>query len=132
SKNSNYIQMNRIAKNVHFQADTVYGSLDITINLSKPEKDPEQIKREKELKQTLNYPPCVLCRANEGEVRRIGYPARANHRVLQIPLTNENWFLHYSPYVYYNEHSIVLSEEHRDMKISKETFARLLEFVNKF
>lgn len=132
SKNSNYIQMNRIAKNVHFQADTVYGSLDITINLSKPEKDPEQIKREKELKQTLNYPPCVLCRENEGYVGRIGYPARANHRVIQIPLTNENWFFQYSPYVYYNEHSIVLSEEHRDMKISKETFARLLEFVDKF
>src|SRR5699024_12832150 len=126
----NYIQMNRIAKNVHFQADTVYGSLDITINLSKPEKDPEQIKREKELKQTLNYPPCVLCRENEVYVGRIGYPARTNHRDIQIPLTNENWFLQYSPYVYYNEHSILLSEEHRDMKISKEPFDRRLPIDN--
>lgn len=132
SKNSNYIQMNRIAKNTHFQADTIYGSLDITINLSKPEKDPEQIKREKEMKQTLNYPPCVLCRENEGYVGRIGYPARANHRVINVPLDEENWYLQYSPYVYYNEHSIVLSEEHRDMKISTETFTRLLEFVEKF
>src|SRR5699024_12294310 len=105
---------------------------DIMMKVAETEKDSEQIQREKEFKQTLNYPACVLCRENEGYVGRIGYPARANHRVIQIPLANENWFLHYSPYVYYNEHSIVLSEEHRDMKISKETFARLLEFVNKF
>ncbi|MFC0299228.1 UDP-glucose--hexose-1-phosphate uridylyltransferase [Virgibacillus soli] len=132
SKNSNYIQMNRIAKNVHFKADTAYGELDITINLSKPEKDPEQIKREREMKQTLDYPQCVLCRENEGYVGRIGYPARANHRVMQVPLLNENWYLQYSPYVYYNEHSIVFSEEHRDMKINKNAFERLLTFVDKF
>lgn len=76
SKNSNYIQMNRIANNVHYKADTVYGELDITINLSKPEKDPEQIKREREMKQSLDYPKCVLCRENEEYVGRIGYPAR--------------------------------------------------------
>src|SRR5690625_5024993 len=132
SKNSNYIQMNRIARSVHYKADTVYGELDITINLSKPEKDPEQIKREREMKQTLDYPKCVLCRENEGYVGRIGYPARANHRVIKVPLLNENWYLQYSPYVYYNEHSIVLCEEHRDMKIDKQTFDRLLSFVDQF
>lgn len=132
SKNSNYIQMNRINKNVNFKADTKYGELDITINLSKPEKDPEQIKREREMKQTLDYPKCVLCRENEGYVGRIGYPARANHRVIQVPLLDENWYLQYSPYVYYNEHSIVLSEKHRDMKIDKRAFERLLTFVEKF
>lgn len=132
SKSSNYIQMNRIAKNVNFKADTKYGELDITINLSKPEKDPEQIKREREMKQTLDYPKCVLCPENEGYVGRVGYPARANHRVIQVPLLDENWYLQYSPYVYYNEHSIVLSEEHRDMKIDKRAFERLLTFVEKF
>lgn len=132
SKNSNYIQMNRIANNVHYKADTVYGELDITINLSKPEKDPEQIKREREMKQSLDYPKCVLCRENEGYVGRIGYPARANHRVIKVPLLNENWYLQYSPYVYYNEHSILLCEEHRDMKIDKQTFDRLLSFVDQF
>src|SRR5699024_8105720 len=90
SKNGNYIQMNRIANNVHYKADTVYGELDITINLSKPEKDPEHIKREREIKQALDYPKCVLCRENEGYVGRIGYPARANHRVIKVPLLNEN------------------------------------------
>src|SRR5690625_672643 len=132
SKNSNYIQMNRIANNVHYKADTVYGELDITINLSKPEKDPEQIKREREIKQALDYPKCVLCRENEGYVGRIGYPARANHRVIKVPILNENWYLQYSPYVYYNEHSILLCEEHRDMKIDKKAFERLLLFVEKF
>src|SRR5699024_6389201 len=132
SKNSNYIQMNRIQKNVHFKADSPYGELDITINLSKPEKDPEQIKREREMKQSLDYPKCVLCRENEGYVGRIGYPARANHRVIKVPLLNENWYLQYSPYVYYNEHSILLCEEHRDMKIDKKAFERLLLFVEKF
>lgn len=132
SKDSNYIQMNRIAKNVNFKADTSYGELDITINLSKPEKDPEQIKREKEQKQDLNYPKCVLCPENEGYVGRIGYPARANHRIIKVPLLDETWYLQYSPYVYYNEHSILLSSEHRDMKIEKNTFERLLTFVEKF
>lgn len=132
SKNSNYIQMNRIAKNIQFKADTNYGELDITINLSKPEKDPEQIKRERAMKQTLDYPKCVLCRENEGYVGRIGYPARANHRVIKVPLLDEDWFFQYSPYVYYNEHSIVLCEEHRDMKINEQTFKRLLNFVHQF
>ena len=128
SKNSNYIQMNRIQKNIHFKADTIYGEMDITINMSKPEKDPEQIKRESELKQDVDYPKCLLCIENEGYAGRTGYPARANHRIIQVPLVNENWYLQYSPYVYYNEHSILLAEEHRDMKISKATFERLLAF----
>lgn len=132
SKNSNYIQLNRIAKNVNFKSDTKYGQLDITINLSKPEKDPEQIKREREQKQTVNYPKCVLCLENEGYVGRVGYPARANHRIIEVPLLDETWYLQYSPYVYYNEHSILLSAEHRDMKIDKYTFERLLTFVEKF
>lgn len=132
SKNSNYIQMNRIQKNIHFKADTAYGELDITINLSKPEKDPEQIKREREMKKQVDYPKCLLCVENEGYAGRTGYPARANHRVIQVPLLNENWYLQYSPYVYYNEHSILLAEEHRDMKINKDAFERLITFTEKF
>lgn len=132
SKNSNYIQMNRIKKNIHFKADTTYGELDITINLSKPEKDPEQIKRERRQKQTASYPKCLLCIENEGYPGRVGHPARANHRVIQVPLLNENWYLQYSPYVYYHEHSILLAEDHRDMKIDRQTFARLVAFTEKF
>ncbi|WP_053360685.1 UDP-glucose--hexose-1-phosphate uridylyltransferase [Bacillus sp. FJAT-27251] len=132
SKNSNYIQMNRIAKNISYKADTDYGQLDITINLSKPEKDPEQIRREREMKQTGSYPECLLCKENEGYAGRTGHPARANHRIITVPLASENWYLQYSPYVYYNEHSILLSEEHRDMKIDARAFERLLLFVEKF
>ncbi|MGB6408882.1 MAG: UDP-glucose--hexose-1-phosphate uridylyltransferase, partial [Planococcus donghaensis] len=132
SKNSNYIQMNRIHKNISYQTDTPYGKMDITINLSKPEKDPEQIKREREVKQTLHYPKCLLCKENEGYAGRTGYPARANHRVVKVLLTEENWYLQYSPYVYYNEHSILLSEEHRDMKINRLGFERLLAFTDLF
>lgn len=133
SKNSNYIQMNRIRKNIDFTADTPYGKLDITINLSKPEKDPEQIRRERKLKpKNATYPPCVLCAENEGYVGRTAYPARANHRIISVPLYDETWYLQYSPYVYYHEHSILLSEEHRDMKIDDLTFYRLLKFVEKY
>ncbi|MBD1221354.1 UDP-glucose--hexose-1-phosphate uridylyltransferase [Virgibacillus halodenitrificans] len=132
SKNSNYIQMNRISKNIHFKADSAYGDLDITINLSKPEKDPEQIRREREMKQTVNYPKCLLCVENEGYNGRTGHPARANHRIIQVPLQGENWYLQYSPYVYYNEHSILLAEEHRNMKIDLAAFQRLLSFTEKF
>ena len=132
SKNSNYIQMNRINKNIQFKAATIYGEIDITINMSKPEKDPEQIKRERELKHNVDYPKCVLCIENEGYAGRTGYPARANHRIIKVPLQNENWYLQYSPYVYYNEHSILLAEEHRDMIINKDTFKRLLTFTEKF
>ncbi|MCT2535441.1 UDP-glucose--hexose-1-phosphate uridylyltransferase [Aquibacillus koreensis] len=132
SKNSNYIQMKRISNNIQFKTTTPYGDLDITINLSKPEKDPEQIKREKALKQTINYPKCLLCAENEGYVGRIGHPARSNHRIIEVPLEGERWYLQYSPYVYYNEHSIVFAGEHRDMKISRATFERLTAFIEKF
>lgn len=132
SKNSNYIQMNRIKKNISYKVQTEYGEMDITINLSKPEKDPEQIKRERMMKQDDSYPPCVLCKENEGYVGRVGYPARSNHRVVELTLAEEKWFFQYSPYVYYDEHSILLSEAHRAMKINADTFRRLLEFVDKF
>lgn len=113
SKNSNYIQLNRIKKNISYKTHTEYGEMDITINLSKPEKDPEQIKRERLSKQDASYPACVLCKENEGYAGRIGYPARSNHRVIEMSLGDEKWLFQYSPYVYYDEHSIVLSEEHR-------------------
>ncbi|QDP42251.1 UDP-glucose--hexose-1-phosphate uridylyltransferase [Radiobacillus deserti] len=133
SQHSNYIQTKRIAKNIHFTTTTKYGEMDITINLSKPEKDPEQIKREKAMKSnTSTYPDCVLCPANEGYEGRTGYPARSNHRIIELELANERWFLQYSPYVYYNEHCIVLAEEHRDMKVDRDTFERLLSFVDLF
>ncbi|WP_208590539.1 UDP-glucose--hexose-1-phosphate uridylyltransferase [Gracilibacillus suaedae] len=132
SKDSNYIQTKRIANNIHFKTASDYGQLDITINLSKPEKDPEQIKREKEMKQDIAYPKCLLCVENEGYVGRIGHPARSNHRVIKVPLEGEEWFLQYSPYVYYNEHSILFAKEHRPMKINRDSFARLTAFVEKF
>ncbi|MFB4168434.1 UDP-glucose--hexose-1-phosphate uridylyltransferase [Virgibacillus sp. JSM 102003] len=132
SKYSNYIQLNRIRKNIHFKANNDYGVFDITINLSKPEKDPEQLKRERKIKQTVQYPKCLLCVENEGYTGRTGHPARANHRMIKIPILGENWYLQYSPYVYYNEHSILLREEHRNMKIDRHAFARLLAFTEKF
>ncbi|WP_028783936.1 UDP-glucose--hexose-1-phosphate uridylyltransferase [Thalassobacillus devorans] len=132
SKNSNYIHINRISKNISYKTETQYGEMDITINLSKPEKDPVQIKREREVKQKLSYPKCVLCKENEGYLGRTGYPARANHRIIKVPILGENWYLQYSPYVYYNEHSILFFEEHRNMKIDKTTFERLLVFTDKF
>ncbi|MED4206724.1 UDP-glucose--hexose-1-phosphate uridylyltransferase [Neobacillus mesonae] len=131
SKNSNYIQMNRIRNNIEYKAATEYGELDITINLSKPEKDPKSIAREREAKQTA-YPKCLLCVENEGYAGRIGHPARSNHRMIRVELLDQTWYLQYSPYVYYNEHCIVLSEEHRDMKISPDSFRRLLSFVEQF
>ncbi|WP_411801538.1 UDP-glucose--hexose-1-phosphate uridylyltransferase [Bacillus glycinifermentans] len=132
SKNSNYIQTKQIAKNISYQADTVYGQMDITINLSKPEKDPEQIKRERAAKQAESYPKCLLCKENEGYAGRLGHPARASHRIIRIPLLEENWYFQYSPYAYYTEHSILFSEEHREMKIDKNAFKRLLVFTDKF
>ncbi|WP_062353940.1 UDP-glucose--hexose-1-phosphate uridylyltransferase [Bacillus kwashiorkori] len=130
SKNSNYIQMKRIEKNIQYKVATEYGEIDITINLSKPEKDPKQIALERN-KKSSGYPQCVLCVENEGYAGRLGYAARANHRMIRMEMLGENWFLQYSPYVYYNEHCILLSEKHRNMLISRETFERLLTFVEK-
>jgi UDPglucose--hexose-1-phosphate uridylyltransferase len=132
SQNSNYIQTKRIAKNIHYKTPTEYGELDITINLSKPEKDPRDIARERAVKSAGKYPKCLLCAENEGYTGRIGHPARSNHRVIELNLENEQWYFQYSPYIYYNEHSIVLSGEHRDMKINGDTFRRLLAFVEQF
>jgi UDPglucose--hexose-1-phosphate uridylyltransferase len=133
SKSSNYIQTKSIAKNINYVVDTQYGELDITINLSKPEKDPEDIARERAMKvPSSNYPKCLLCIENEGYAGKIGHPARSNHRIIPLELTEEKWFFQYSPYVYYNEHCIILCGEHRDMVIDRGTFARLLEFVEKF
>ena len=133
SRNSNYIQTKQIAKNITYTVDTEYGELDITINLSKPEKDPKQIALERELKPaTTNYPTCLLCIENEGYAGRINHPARSNHRMARIPIGNETWYLQYSPYLYYNEHCILLSGEHRNMNIDFQTFTNLLTFVKKF
>ncbi|MEH7352379.1 UDP-glucose--hexose-1-phosphate uridylyltransferase [Neobacillus drentensis] len=131
SKNSNYIQMKRIRQNIEYKVATEYGDLDITINLSRPEKDPKSIALERAAQKT-DYPKCLLCIENEGYAGRIGHPARSNHRMVRVNLLDENWYLQFSPYVYYNEHCIVLSEKHTDMKISPATFARLLSFVEKF
>lgn len=131
SKNSNYIQMKRIRNNIEYKTTTEYGELDITINLSKPEKDPKSIELERSVKQT-DYPKCLLCVENEGYAGRIGHPARSNHRMIRVNLLENTWYLQYSPYVYYNEHCIVLSEKHTDMVISPTTFLRLLSFVEQF
>lgn len=134
SRNSNYIQTKRIARNISYRTDTIYGEFDITINLSKPEKDPKEIELEKKLKVlgSSDYPKCLLCIENEGYEGRIGYPARSNHRLIHLDLKGEPWYLQYSPYVYYNEHCIMLSGEHRDMKINRDAFKRLLIFVEQF
>lgn len=128
SRHSNYIQTQRIAKNISYKAATGYGELDITINLSKPEKNPRDIAREK-LTQSTHYPSCLLCIENEGYAGRPGHPARSNHRLIRLELLGEAWYFQYSPYVYYNEHCIILSGEHRDMKIDRKTLERLLAFV---
>lgn len=131
SRNSNYIQTKAIAKNINYKADTEYGNIDITINLSKPEKNPTDIIKEKAVKSS-SYPKCLLCIENEGYEGRAGHPARANHRMVRVDLFEEEWLLQYSPYAYYNEHCILLSEIHRDMKIDRAAFSRLLSFVDMF
>jgi UDPglucose--hexose-1-phosphate uridylyltransferase len=131
SKDVHYIRTDRIAKNEAWLAPTEYGDLEITINLSKPEKDPKAIAAAKNMKQSF-YPKCLLCKENAGYAGRVNHPARQNHRIIPVELNNEQWFLQFSPYVYYNEHAIVLAGEHVPMKISKETFVRLLEFVDRF
>ncbi|QRN48713.1 UDP-glucose--hexose-1-phosphate uridylyltransferase [Macrococcoides bohemicum] len=132
---SNYIQSERIKNNIHYKTPTAYGDLDITINLSKPEKDPEEIKKLKKLEaaqQSKHYPKCMLCVENEGYAGRINYPARSNHRIVELNLNQEPWYFQYSPYAYYNEHAIILNKEHSPMIINKNTFIRLIEFVEQF
>ena len=131
SKASNYIRVSRVEKNLSWKTNTKYGALDITINLSKPEKDPKAIAMAKSLPSS-NYPKCLLCKENVGYAGTLNHPARQNHRIIPLELTNEEWFLQYSPYVYYNEHCIVLKGEHEPMKISRLTFERLLQFVSQY
>ena len=131
SKKSNYIRTDRIAKNIQWNYENNYGSLEITINLSKPEKDPKEIAMQKNIVST-NYPKCLLCEENEGYMGRINHPGRQNHRTIKMNLTNEDWYFQYSPYIYYNEHCIIFSGEHRPMKIDKGGFERLFQFVEKF
>ena len=131
SKASNYIRTNDIKKDLKWKHDTSYGELDITINLSKPEKDPKAIAQSKNIKSS-NYPSCLLCKENEGYAGRINHPGRGHHRVIPLNLNNEKWFVQYSPYVYYNEHCIVFKGEHEPMKITRETFKRLVDFVDAF
>ncbi|MFC5406926.1 UDP-glucose--hexose-1-phosphate uridylyltransferase [Cohnella soli] len=128
---TNYIRMDRIRKNGYWKHRTDDGVLEITVNLSKPEKDPKEIALLKTLPQS-HYPKCLLCKENVGYAGRQDHPARQNLRVLPLELQKENWYFQYSPYIYYNEHSIVLKGEHEPMKISPVTFARLLDFVEQF
>ena len=128
SRSSNYIRVDRIEKDKLWTAPTEYGDLVITINLSKPEKDPKAIAAAKNAPQS-GYPKCALCRENEGYLGSANQAARGNHRLIPLTLGDEPWFLQYSPYVYYNEHCIVLSGEHRPMKVSRQSISRLLEFV---
>ncbi len=125
---TNYIRMSQIGKNIIWKSPTEYGDLEITINLSKPEKDPKQIALERNT-HSKQYPKCLLCLENIGYAGRINFPARQTHRVVPVKIGGESWYLQYSPYVYYNEHCIVFSEEHRPMKINRKNFEMLLNFV---
>ncbi|MBR1731517.1 MAG: galactose-1-phosphate uridylyltransferase, partial [Ruminococcus sp.] len=131
SGDTNYIRRDRIARDRKWTVDSEYGVIDITINLSKPEKDPRDIAAALKSADTA-YPKCQLCVENEGYAGRIGHPARANHRVIPLELFGESWRFQYSPYVYYNEHCIVFNSQHIPMKINREAFARLFGFVEKF
>ena len=131
SQDTNYIRRDRIAKDMQWKTDTEYGQLDITINLSKPEKDPKAIAAARDLPAS-NYPRCQLCAENEGYAGRVNHPARQNHRIIPITINDSPWFLQYSPYVYYNEHCICLNSEHTPMKIDKACFGKLLDFVGQF
>ena len=131
SQDTNYIRRDRIAKDMQWKSPTEYGELDITINLSKPEKDPKAIAAARDLPAS-NYPRCALCAENEGYAGRVNHPARQNHRILPITINGSPWFLQYSPYVYYNEHCICLNREHTPMKIDRACFGKLLDFVRQF
>ncbi|MEA4932130.1 MAG: UDP-glucose--hexose-1-phosphate uridylyltransferase, partial [Lawsonibacter sp.] len=131
SQDTNYIRRDRIAKDMQWKTDTEYGALDITINLSKPEKDPKAIAAARSLPAS-NYPRCALCAENEGYAGRINHPARQNHRIVPITIHGSEWFLQYSPYVYYNEHCICLNRIHTPMQIDRACFAKLLDFVRQF
>ncbi len=131
SGDSNYIRRYRIKKDLRWKVSTEYGEIDITINLSKPEKDPRDIAAAKKQKQT-GYPKCVLCKENEGYMGRINHPARQNLRVVPVTLDGKQWYLQYSPYVYYNEHCIVFSDEHTPIVIDEGALRKLFDFSKQF
>lgn len=132
SQENDYIKTRAIEKNIEFTKLTNYGELEITINLSKPEKDPKQIALAKSAPSAFGYPDCLLCMENEGYEGHLNHPARTNHRIIRLPLIQENWGLQYSPYAYYEEHCIFLSQEHKPMKLEKTTFEKLLNIVEQF
>lgn len=131
SQDSNYIRRYRIRKDRKWTVDTDYGTLDITINLSKPEKDPKAIAAAGKAK-SVSYPKCQLCMENEGYAGRTNHPARENHRIIPITIQGKKWGFQYSPYVYYNEHCIVFNGEHTPMKIDRTAFAKLFDFIKLF
>ncbi len=131
SRKSNYIRTARVARDLKWTIDTDYGTLDITINLSKPEKDPKAIAAARNAKQSA-YPKCQLCMENEGYAGRVNHPARENHRVIPLTINGSKWGFQYSPYVYYNEHCIVFNGQHVPMKIEKATFEKLFDFIDLF
>ena len=131
SQDTDYIRRYRICRDVKWISKTEYGDMDITINLSKPEKDPKAIAAAKNAKN-VSYPSCLLCKENEGYAGRLNHPARNNHRIIPVELAGEQWGFQYSPYVYYNEHCIVFNNAHTPMLISKKTFQRLFDFVTLF
>lgn len=131
SQDSDYIRRYRIKKDRKWVVDTAYGPLDITINLSKPEKDPKAIAAAKNAKQS-GYPKCLLCKENEGYAGRMNHPARQNHRIIPVRINGQDWGFQYSPYVYYNEHCIVFNGEHTPMKIDRAAFGKLFDFVKQF
>lgn len=131
SQDSDYIRRYRIKKDQKWETQTKYGDMEITINLSKPEKDPKAIAAARNAKQS-GYPKCLLCKENEGYAGRVNHPARQNHRIIPVVIDQKNWGFQYSPYVYYNEHCIVFNGEHVPMKIEEATFTKLLDFVTQF
>ena len=131
SQDTDYIRRYRIKKDQKWVANTKYGDLDITINLSKPEKDPKAIAAAKNAKQS-GYPKCLLCIENEGYAGRVNHPARQNHRIIPVTINGSKWGFQYSPYVYYNEHCIVFNSQHIPMKIEHDTFCKLFDFVKQF
>ncbi|MCF2554192.1 UDP-glucose--hexose-1-phosphate uridylyltransferase [Faecalicatena contorta] len=131
SQDSDYIRRYRVKKDMKWKVDSPYGEIDITVNLSKPEKDPKAIAAAKNTKNSA-YPKCQLCMENEGYAGRLNHPARENHRIIPITINDSNWGFQYSPYVYYNEHCIVFNGEHVPMKIEKTTFVKLFDFIKLF
>ncbi|WP_122643099.1 UDP-glucose--hexose-1-phosphate uridylyltransferase [Luxibacter massiliensis] len=131
SQDSDYIRRYRVRKDIQWTVETIYGTLDITINLSKPEKDPKAIAAARNAKAS-SYPKCLLCMENEGYAGHMNHPARENHRIIPVTINQSRWGFQYSPYVYYNEHCIVFNGEHIPMKIDKATFCKLFDFVKLF